>query len=264
MILTLGFVALSALGTETTDLATGWVVRSNFGYCQAQQMSGADVGVRIVTTPASDDIHIVLFSAAPWGMRPSVDLENASVVLAPEVTYLTNAHAGPARSEATRFVSVLVVDPNFIQEFSSASTVSVSHPKLGQISVTLRSPASVVEALRKCDDEKMMQWGIDPVAWHALRRPPIPLSDFRLWIAPESYRLSALSNPNGQAVVQFTVEKDGTIEGCRGIDRSVPYQLSDAACAGVTKRGRFSPALDNQGNAVPAPYVIVAEFARIN
>lgn len=263
MISSVGVIALSTIAAQNPGSGNEWRFNSTFGYCIAQQLSGRDAGVRIVMTPASQDVQIVVFDEIPWGDRPSANFENASVNVGPTTTYFSAAHAGPGRSEATRFVSVLVIDPAFIQKLMAASTVSVSHPKLGEVAATYRSPASAAEMLRKCEDGKMANWGIDPVAWHSLRMPPRPVSDFRSWIRPEAHRLWNLRNPNGQAVVKFTVETDGTIKECHGIDPGVASELSQAACAGLNKRARFIPAEDVQGNAVAAPYVIVAEFSGV-
>jgi protein TonB len=189
-------------------------------------------------------------------------LQNATIKIGVGGAYSSGAHAGPARSEATKFVSVLISDPNLLQTFVAGSYVSIAHPKLGEISAGYRSPALAADALRNCEDKKMADWGIDPNAWHALRSPPRPLGDLISWVRPENHRLWNSANPNGQAVVRLTIGMDGRVTECHGIDPSVPRELNDAACAGLKRRGRFVPALDFQGNPVSSPYVVVVEFEK--
>jgi len=236
-----------------------WHYNSTFGYCLAQQLNGRDYGIRLVRTPASDDTEIVLFDAAKWGDRPSVDLEAASVRVGEAGKYSSVARVGWARSPATRFASVLIADPEFLQHFAVASLASVFHPKLGTMLVAFQSPAVAAEELRKCEDNKMTTWGIDPRAWHALRSPPQPLGDFRSWIRPESANLTGRTS--GQAVVRLTISRDGTVKDCQAIDPSIAAELNAAACRGLSRSGRFIPAYDDESEPVESPYVVVVEFS---
>ena len=253
-------VIVGVHGAYAESASTDWKYNSTFGFCLAQQLKGDDYGIRIVRTPASDDTQIVLFDTEKWGDRPSVNLEGASVTIGQGGIYSSVARVGWAKSPSTRFASVLVTDPAFLQHFAASSTVSVSHPKLAAMSVLFQSSALAAEELRKCENDKMSGWGIDPQAWHALRSPPQPLGDYRSWILPESSSLSG--TVDGQAVLRLTITPDGRVKDCEGIDRSIADELNRAACTGLSRRGHFNPAYDAEGKPVQSPYIIVAEFSR--
>jgi hypothetical protein len=249
---------VGASPAHSEEPSPDWKIRSTFGLCQAQQLNGDDYGVRIVRTPASEDTSVVLFDTKSWGNRPSIDLDAASIRVGEDVAY-SSARVGFARSPSTRFASVHFTDPDLLRHFAAASAVSVSHSKLGTMSVTYQSPAVAVEGLQKCEDSKMAAWGINPNAWHALRSRPHPLGDYRDWIRPGSNKLSR--SIAGEATVRLTIATDGRVKDCEGIDPSVAAELNLAACNGLIKNGRYTPAYDAQGNPVESPYVVVAEFS---
>ncbi len=253
-------LAISGIVLQAPQSTPGWQFHSTFGYCLAQQLSSPHQGIRIVRTPASDDTQIVIFDEARWGDQPDVDLEGATVRVGGSDAFTSRARAGRQESPANRFVSVLAIDPQFLSRFSTASNVSVSHRKFGTMSASVQSSALAVTKLRDCEDKKMAKWGIDPAAWHSLRSPPRPLADFRSWIVPESQNVPGTSE--GQAVLRLTISPNGRVAECRYLDPSIASELDEAACRGLSIRGRFAPAYDTSGNPVAAPYVVVAEFTR--
>ncbi|PTQ13001.1 energy transducer TonB [Sphingomonas oleivorans] len=72
------------------------------------------------------------------------------------------------------------------------------------------------------------------------------------WVTTDDYPPSAIRNEEqGTVGLTFEVNAQGRIENCRISSSSGSSTLDDAACRLVTRRGRYSPALDQSGNPIP-------------
>jgi TonB family protein len=69
-----------------------------------------------------------------------------------------------------------------------------------------------------------------------------------------------LNNIGGEVVVRLTVRSDGNVQDCTGLGRKVDRFFLQAVCDKLRKYAVFEPALDQQGRAIAAPYIIAASF----
>lgn len=110
----------------------------------------------------------------------------------------------------------------------------------------------------------MREWGIDPVAWRALRSRPMPLNPVGQWMSSEDYPI--LENEfgvGGNLMLRLNVRPDGSIENCVALSRGKLKELDKSTCRALTSRAKFQPATDSAGNLVPAPFVVEVVF-RLN
>ncbi len=71
------------------------------------------------------------------------------------------------------------------------------------------------------------------------------------WVTTEDYPPSALREEReGVTGIAWDVTTDGKVVNCRVTQSSGSADLDDAACKFVTRRGRYSPALDKNGNPI--------------
>lgn len=71
------------------------------------------------------------------------------------------------------------------------------------------------------------------------------------WVTTEDYPPSALREEReGVTGIAWDVTTDGKVVNCRVTQSSGSADLDDAACKFVTRRGRYSPALDQNGNPI--------------
>ncbi|MCD2324994.1 energy transducer TonB [Sphingomonas sp. IC-56] len=71
------------------------------------------------------------------------------------------------------------------------------------------------------------------------------------WISNDDYPASALRNEEeGSVGVTFNINPRGRIENCTVTSSSGSRALDDATCRLLTSRGRYSPALGSDGNAI--------------
>lgn len=90
-----------------------------------------------------------------------------------------------------------------------------------------------------------------PAAGHGAERAPQPRNPAS-WLSDADYPAAALW-AGAQGLVRYVLEVDATGKVVRcGIAESSGSSLLDSAtCALLRRRGRFFPALDAEGNAVP-------------
>ena len=71
------------------------------------------------------------------------------------------------------------------------------------------------------------------------------------WVTTEDYPSSALREEReGVSAIAWDVTADGKVANCRVTQSSGYPDLDDAACKFVTRRGRYNPALDQNGNPI--------------
>lgn len=98
-----------------------------------------------------------------------------------------------------------------------------------------------------------------PVAPPAPPAPPAPVvnksagakGDPASWVTTDDYPPSALrAEEEGTTAISWTINTQGRVENCRVTSSSGSRALDDAACRAITRRGRYSPALDQSGNPI--------------
>ncbi|WP_315759899.1 TonB family protein [Sphingomonas sp. Y38-1Y] len=71
------------------------------------------------------------------------------------------------------------------------------------------------------------------------------------WISQDDYPPSAIrAEEQGTTGIAWTISTQGRVENCRVTSSSGSKALDDAACRAITRRGRYSPALDQSGNPI--------------
>lgn len=71
------------------------------------------------------------------------------------------------------------------------------------------------------------------------------------WITNDDYPPSSLrNNEEGTSVIAWTISTAGRVENCRTTSSSGSSALDRAACAAITRRGRYTPAQDASGNPI--------------
>jgi len=69
------------------------------------------------------------------------------------------------------------------------------------------------------------------------------------WITNDDYPSSAIRDEaEGTVAIEWEINTEGRVENCRVTSSSGNRALDDAACNLITRRGRYTPALDQAGN----------------
>ncbi|WP_306286170.1 energy transducer TonB, partial [Sphingomonas sp. Ant20] len=69
------------------------------------------------------------------------------------------------------------------------------------------------------------------------------------WVSQDDYPPSAIrAGEQGAVAMRWDINAQGRVENCTVTSSSGSPALDRAACAAMTRRGRYSPALDQAGN----------------
>jgi len=210
-------------------------------------------------TPGNDQTTVTLHNsdvqASSW--KP---FTAATIVLEPGGKTDVDGSIGPGVQPGSRIIIMHFIDQGFLDQFSRVSGLTLSHDEFGSIYIPVRSSAAAVQALRTCEDRTMREWGIDPIAWRALKSRPTPATPATTWFSSDDYpRIAAIYNMGGFVVAKLDVGADGTVRKCKTVNQPIP-DFRDAACEALKRNARFHPALDADGQPVSAPYVLRVRF----
>lgn len=253
-LLNMGF-AFAALSSSVGMDNASWRSSATSEVCSLGQKLAA--GNRVLTITKSlgtDETNFAI--EEPRGKVTHKRLKNVRVQLDSGWSADGSAITGSTQVPTTSLTSVVVSDPQFIEHLRSASEIVIHHPELGSIRVPFGSSKFPVSDLRECEDTRLRSLGIDPAYWRALPKPlPIvpvgTLIDYRDY-SPEMVR----NRIGGTTVVRLTVGTDGRVQTCVPLKKNVEEVLNRTTCRLITRRARFKPARDLDGNPVIGGYLV--------
>jgi TonB family protein len=242
-----------------SSVASDWEWNTGTPICALRQrISSSGDTVEISRTPANDETEV--FIKLPRGSKIREGRFHDSVVTVyPSGSAIGDVSSGAGRDGQPQ-VHVVTPDPTFIDSFSNASALEVSHGRLAPIRLAIKSPLDATTALRACEDRKMVAWGIDSTSWRALRSHPFPLKPVRDRFDSLDYPQDAMAQHlETDAITRLDVGIDGTVEQCRTLNPGAYRGFEEAACR-VLKGARFRPAIDSAGAPVAAPILYDVKF----
>jgi TonB family protein len=116
-------------------------------------------------------------------------------------------------------------------------------------------------AMRTCTDDLVKHWGFDPAILSKLTRSAVPTSNPATWLGSNDFPSTALAQGmNGYVKFRLDVDPDGKVAGCRILYRTNPDEFADTSCQLLTKRAKFTPALDAGGKPVKSYYISAVKW----
>lgn len=71
------------------------------------------------------------------------------------------------------------------------------------------------------------------------------------WVSQDDYPAAALrAEAQGRTSIAWDINLQGRVENCHVTSSSGNADLDEAACRAITRRGKYSPALDQSGNPI--------------
>lgn len=118
------------------------------------------------------------------------------------------------------------------------------------------SMGKTMAMMRTCMTELVKSWGFDPQVEASLSRPLQPVGSPGSWFNSGDYPSDALSQGhNGIVNFRVNVDNTGKVESCHILSATKPSDFELATCTGITRRARFTPALDAKGQPVRSFHV---------
>lgn len=126
----------------------------------------------------------------------------------------------------------------------------------GHYRLELGSMEKPMRAVRDCLNDLLAGWGFDAEVIANLRSPPTPLGNPGRWAMPDDYPSDALRN-NQSAVVAFRlmIDSEGKVSDCIVANINHDEDFAKITCGFLSKRARFAPAIDADGNPTPSYFV---------
>ena len=250
---------LAAAVQATPPKKLDWTWDRTTPSCSLQQAVSSDGKiVSISRTPGNDSTSIFVGGTVRIVDRQEV-FPDAKVNFLPGGSSDATIYVATAGGKSDAFATS--DDPEFLTKLANASEFEFVQEKFGTERRPLRSTAAAVEALRKCEDSRMREWGIDPIAWRALKARPQPVKGAPPWFTADDYPISAIwKGLQGYSISRVEVAPDGRVSNCVSLNRNRAPNVKDRMCLKLKHRARFTPALDTSGKPVAAPYVVLVKF----
>ena len=122
--------------------------------------------------------------------------------------------------------------------------------------LALGSMAAPMRTLRGCTTDLVRRWGLDPAEQASLTRRPTPVGNPGSWMNSKDYPSDMLRRgSNGMGQFRLEISETGSIAACHIQSRTNPDAFADLSCRLLSKRGRFTPALDRNGKPIKSYYV---------
>jgi TonB family protein len=204
------------------------------------------------SVPGSRVWEVRLVSRA-WSHGPLRDPRGVTVSLQPagvvpsERSYVERTRAGEA-------LVTYGLSSSLLDTIAASRSIRVVRDGVPILEFPLMEIAEAIAAARQCETRVLREWGVDPVAYEAIRVPPV--ADIAAVVTDADYPTAALVvGDSGMVVARMTVGTDGRVSECTPVVSSGHEILDARTCAIFQERLRFTPAIGADG--APTPAVVV-------
>jgi len=145
-----------------------------------------------------------------------------------------------------------IFDQTFKPEAEQAiDWIAIRRPGRKKVILETGPLGAPMEAMRKCTDDLLTNWGIDLARHRNLARKVKPLSSPSDWISPTDYP-KGLFRKGYQGLVHFrlSVDADGLPTACHIQQSTRPEGFDRAVCDAMMRKARFTPAMTKDGDAI--------------
>ncbi|MEO0441628.1 MAG: TonB family protein [Pseudomonadota bacterium] len=163
-------------------------------------------------------------------------------------THLAKGQFLRNRKENLLIWQVYGFDTAILENLEANATLRVQTEKLPEIALKLTSMEAVNNALLTCRKNLYETFGLDFGEVSSLSRQPQPARSPGRWVNVLDYPLEALRRGlEGTTHFMISVDPQGKPLGCNILRSSGHSVLDEQACAALTARAAFEPALDKNG-----------------
>lgn len=250
--------ALAATPSKAVTVDWKWN-RDTPGCRLRQEINSAGDVMEIGSTPGSGQTDISINDSRLNKLAEDV-VENGVIHFVPDGS--VDAEVSVSRDAyGFKTIDANSSDHLLMDGFARSTGVQILAAKFASAKVAVRSAAAASQALIKCEDDKMREWGIDAVSWRALRAPPTAIEPIQSLFHDYDYPAAALVYQIDPTVIaRLSVDASGAISSCTAVN-DVRYRMfTNSVCDVLKKRATFKPALGHDGVPSPAPYMIVVRF----
>lgn len=247
-------LAASGLGgsaaAQQPSAPNRWIVDWGDHYCSLVREVGAGAASFMLRlTPGSNTVQLAMLPAPrvdvpAIGSRVQIVLRPSGERFTGEVVRLFETRSGRKVIQATGL-------EGFLQRFAESTGIELSTGRV-RLEATYPAAQQAVEAMKTCENDALVQWGIDPAARANLLSLPETLPG-RPILTHRDYPEEALRGRQiGEVLVRLTVSPSGAVSNCTVLVSSGWPSLDEVSCRRFRERARYRPAVGADGSPVEA------------
>jgi hypothetical protein len=236
--------------TPTASALSRWSLHIEPALCTLERVVDEPFSsVAIRTMPGSDVYEFMIANA---DVKSIASIRPASLRFDPTEDGVNGYAASAKLPNGLPIVSMRGLPPVVIDQLAKADSVSVVAGSEIKGSAQTPKAAAAVSALRKCEAEQLIEWGADERQFASGGKVPVGLKQRDEWISNDDLMMIARESkrPNIDDGFRVAITSEGVIEDCRALTAATESDLERAACAAVTGKRLFTPALDSGGRPV--------------
>lgn len=264
-----GSLLLAPLAPENRLVATvdGWRIFTIERGCALATTFEGETTLHVLFEPRSDDATVGIFDPSFRSLKSGDEhrldvtiLSRGRVVGSYESVKFTALETEDKRPG----ISALFAGGDVLGDLAAGSTLVVMRGDTLVTSLNLDGSAKAIARMRDCAWKVERENPSDPFEGSqpakgtgtqtgaALAQP---VGTAQSWVTADDYPPAALqAKLRGTVIVQLQISAIGRVENCAVEGSSGHPELDDATCRLVVRRGRFKPATDAHGQAVPSTY----------
>ena len=250
------FAALASPAPTAPAAAQLWQVDWEHARCTIATGDPASMYLALWLTPGDPEPELYLVAPAE---RLRGGGERVKLTLLPggkPISAWTIVRPGQAGATVVQLGDL---DENFPAAFAKASEVRVTG-FAQPVAVRITGAGQAMAALRKCLDEKMAEWGLDPKAHNALRAPPIDPGNHDYLDDFDYPHEDQAAGKEGDVVARLSIDAKGRVTNCAVGVTSGSKPMDEVTCRKALRKGRFIPAVGGDGRPTAAMRTIRAKF----
>ena len=228
-------VPLAPVGKWTVEYADAACVLSHdFGAV------GSLITVGFAPSPLGDYIELVTIKAGAASAK--YKQTKGRVTLQPSGRTIDSVIRIFGIKASNKTVTTINADGQLADALKTTTAITVEFDDQSRQSFAVPGMSKAFAALRTCQTDLLKGWGIDPLERDRIKKPPegAPAN----WVTTDDYPTDALSaHRQGTSYIVWAVDLKGRVVDCRIVQSSGTKSLDDAACRGITLRGRYRPAI---------------------
>lgn len=243
------------LSQPLIDAATAsrWSLRSGDGCALVVQLPEVQSSIEIITPPGGADVNVIT-DVVRWHRRYARGDGLAHLTVWPQGAEFTGlAVPQSAQGRGQERLGVFQLPPEFLKAVSAGSGLRITLADGSSRDLVLKDLATAVDALVSCDDHLLRSLGVDVEALRGLLRMPTPVGGGGIgqWVRSWDYPPEVLRRGGtGTVIMRLTIDANGRVNNCEVAASSGHGLLDQTSCAILSTRGRYEPALSQDGRPV--------------
>lgn len=167
----------------------------------------------------------------------------------------------PGSQQGKSIWRVFNVGTSLINNSEQGDILTIDSDKASTMALRVGDLSPPAKALEKCQRDLFQTMGMNYDQLASLKQFPEPKGSPGRWVMATDYPKAAYKERReGKTQFRLDVDENGKVENCVILVSSGHADLDQETCIKATSRARFSPALDENNQPTPAPWVSAARW----